>query len=115
MDDSQAEPCRKGEWEKRFRSAPLPAITKAVGFIVATYADGDGTSARPGNALLVDDLGLSRRAISSHLTTLRESGWLLLVRNGSNLGRQAKVSEYRLSRPIAGADPQVGSGAPPCT
>ena len=99
MDTWKAEPCKKVDWERRFRSAPIAVATKAVGFVMASYAAVDGRSVRPGHSLLMEDTGLSQRAISGHVTALRESGWLILVRNGSNLGRQAKVSEYRLSCP----------------
>ena len=36
MDTWKAEPCKKVDWERRFRSAPIAVATKAVGFVMAS-------------------------------------------------------------------------------
>lgn len=99
MDTWKAEPCRTLEWHRRFRSAALPIATKGVGLVLASYANMDGTSVRPGMAALMECTGLEERQLRRHLTAIRTAGWAILICTGSSFGRSAKTSEYRLSYP----------------
>ena len=100
MDTWKAEPCRKHEWERRFRAAPVPIVTKGVPFIVATYANGTGTSARPSVELVMENSGLGERAVREHLSALRASGWLMLTAPGvGGRGQRPRAATYRLSFP----------------
>lgn len=100
MDTWKAEPCRKHDWERRFRAAPVPILTKGIGFILSTYADGNGTNARPRVELLMQHSELSERTVREHLSALRATGWLLQTAAGvGGRGRPPKAATYRLSYP----------------
>ncbi|OZD31699.1 hypothetical protein CH247_11070 [Rhodococcus sp. 06-156-3b] len=72
---------------------------RGVAYIMFDHSHEDGTEARPGVDLLTAKTGLSERTIRRHLTANVDAGWLVLVSKGSNSGRAAKKSVYRLAYP----------------
>ncbi|TAK32285.1 MAG: hypothetical protein EPO40_02880 [Myxococcaceae bacterium] len=100
MDTWKAEPCGKHVWEQHLRVAALPIVTKGVAFLMATYSNGAGANVRPSIELVMQHSGLSERAVREHLSTLRNSGWLILVTAGSGgRGQRPRAAVYRLSYP----------------
>lgn len=86
------------EWERAFRSAAIkPTSAMAVGFIVATYANADGTSIHPGIERIAEGMGASTDTVGRALDTLRRLGWLTRVKEGSS--RLGQADEYALSTP----------------
>lgn len=53
----------------------------------------------PGRDLLSERLGLSTRTVDRSLASLRESGWIVRVRRGSDNGRRKIADTYRLAYP----------------
>ena len=93
-------PGRRYAWERALLAmADLQPTTKLVGLALATYANGDGTKAHPGQERLATDCGISSRSIRTHLTTLRERGWIECTFSGSSMGRRAFSDEYSLVVP----------------
>lgn len=90
---------RKLQWQQALRGWELPPTTKLVGYTLSTYANGDGTEARPSQATLANDCGLKRRAMWEHLRALREAEVIERVSSGSNLGHVNAADVYRLTIP----------------
>lgn len=89
-----AQPLR-WEWERAVRSARLGLRDTAVALALATWANADGTSIRPGDALVAEGLGVSTRTVERARAVLVERGLLRLVQPG----RFGRASEYALSLP----------------
>jgi hypothetical protein len=89
-------------WEKDFRAAAklsgekLGGTTVAVGFVLATYANIDGSSIRPSLETVADGLGMSRSAVDKAVARLRDEQWVIRERDNRLSG---KPSEYRLNIP----------------
>ena len=89
------------DWERAIRDLPLrPYLMKLVAFALATYANQDGTRARPGEQRLAGDCGVTDRAVRTHLTALRNLG-LIQSRSAGHGGRRGLADEYELSIPAA--------------
>ncbi|MDV8055075.1 MULTISPECIES: hypothetical protein [unclassified Rhodococcus (in: high G+C Gram-positive bacteria)] len=90
----------KFAWHKAYsRQHDVKIEERHVGYIMFDHAHKDGTEARPGIDLIVEYTGLSERTVSRHLAANVAAGWLVLVSSGSNSGRLAKKSVYRLAYP----------------
>ncbi|WP_157519485.1 helix-turn-helix domain-containing protein [Modestobacter sp. Leaf380] len=87
------------EWERVFRRCRLPSTTKAVGFAMATYADGDGSRIYPGAARLAAVTGLSERSVRGALTNLRDLGLVHRTVKGGMRGTHAFADVYQLQIP----------------
>jgi hypothetical protein len=85
-------------WEKTVRNARLGVSSTAVALVLATYANADGSSVRPGVSRVATGLGVSTRTVDRAMARLREEGYLLKVREGNS--RAGKADEYRLSLPL---------------
>jgi len=98
---AESDPATKWEWEKAFRARFANEDNGRAAFAVATvlamHADGDGTNTFPSVDRLVQETGYSRSATLGALKTLRLSGWVQQVSQGS--GASKKTSVYRLSIP----------------
>jgi DNA-binding transcriptional ArsR family regulator len=88
------------EWERVLRRVRLGSPTKAVALALATYADRDGSSVRPGVARLSAVTELSERSVRNALTRLRDLGLIERTREGSRNGRRALTDEHRLAIPV---------------
>lgn len=86
------------EWHRRFMRSTHDTTTKAVGSLLLTYADPDGTSVFPGRSRIAADLNMSVSTADRALKTLRGAGWIARVRRGTSNG---KADEYRLRMPTA--------------
>ena len=101
-------------WERAFReNCGLPASTRLVGLVVATFMDDDGTDAWPGLVTLSRCCGLGQRAVSKHLAVLVESGWLVRTREGRKVGSGAgafgQPAAYVASIPAGGTGVHPGT------
>ncbi len=88
----------RNDWERTMRRvrADKPA-TQHVAFVLATWADPDGSRVRPGIARLVLVTRLSERTVRRALEWLRDEEFILKVKHGNRHAREA--DEYRLSIP----------------
>lgn len=86
------------DWERSaIRYTDMPSTEKLVAYALGTFANADGTSARPGSALLATATGLHRSTVEQALSRLRDRGLIHQVSRGG--GR--KASEYELALPDA--------------
>ncbi|WP_189059622.1 helix-turn-helix domain-containing protein [Longimycelium tulufanense] len=94
-------PCGRFEWERILRRIrTLPWTIKSYGFLLASYADPDGTRIFPGNKTLAEITGHSLRTVARCLAYLRTKlGLLQVVRRGGGRGRGRRATEYRLTIP----------------
>ena len=109
-------PARRFEWERIVRRLQISRSTKALAFILATYASADGSNVRPGRERLANVAARSPRTITRSLVELRDLGLIERTVEGSNYGRQAMSDEYRLTIPtdlqerVEMLDPDEGTG-----
>lgn len=89
----------KFEWHKRYGQSDVPAKARSVAYLVWDHADAEGANAYPGIDGLAKAIKADERTVRRHLTANVAAGWLVLVSNGSNSGRSAKASVYRLAYP----------------
>ncbi|MHA7284834.1 helix-turn-helix domain-containing protein [Arthrobacter sp. MDT3-44] len=101
--DFIALPTGRFEWERIVRRLIVkPPSIKMVGLLMATYANKDGSSVRPGQARLAAVMGASISTVDRGQRELERLGFLELVRRGHSLGRGSQrgyASEYRLTLP----------------
>jgi hypothetical protein len=87
-------------WQRALRGASLPPTVQHVLLLLATYADGDGTSARPGEERLAAAAGLSTSTVRRALALARRLGWV--VRSAASTARsrgRGRADEYALTVP----------------
>lgn len=77
-------------------SAVKGALVKGVALALASYADADGGSVRPGTARIAVDCEISYQVAKRCVAALRELGLITVVRQGN---RQGQADEYRLTLP----------------
>lgn len=97
--------CFRFEWEQELRSRyaaergrPVPQ-EMAIGLLLATYGNADGTSIFPTQARMRDQLGYARtslKPIVDGIRNLRESGWIHEIKKGNQV---EGPSRYRLIIP----------------
>lgn len=87
------------DWERIVRRYPLPPVPKLVAFVLATYADQDGSRIYPGVARLAAVTGLSQRSVKSALGVLRGVGLINRIVSGGHRGARAFADEYALTIP----------------
>lgn len=94
-------PSVRSRWEQGLRSCPDATRSRlAVLLILGTYANADGTSARPGLATLAEDCGVSVTVAQRAIRWALSEGWLTQVRRGHRRGDgSTTASEYRLTIP----------------
>jgi hypothetical protein len=71
----------KFEWQRELYRARLGLTTTAVGVILSTYADLDGTSIYPSFKKLAEGIGMDRGTFSNHAAKLVELGVLKIHRS----------------------------------
>lgn len=102
-DDDGLQDLGRFEWERIIRRCKLPTTTKAVALMFATYANGDGSSIRPGETRLALALGVQPRNVRRHLAELRRLGLIKRVKRGHGEGRgyigKAFADAYKLTMP----------------
>lgn len=84
------------EFSQLVRRAELPATTKLVALVYASYGGAEGRRIWPGEERVAAECGVDGRTVRRHLTALRGMGMLTRVR-GHSPGR---ADEYCLSWPI---------------
>ncbi|MGV9672465.1 helix-turn-helix domain-containing protein [Gordonia sp. NPDC003504] len=83
----------KLDWLRSLRGADLTPLQFRVLVILATYANADGSDARPGVDRLIRECQTSRKSIQRSLRQLVEAGHIEVVSAGGGRGRAA---EYRI-------------------
>ncbi|MGY2082791.1 helix-turn-helix domain-containing protein [Blastococcus sp. SYSU DS0539] len=96
-------------WAKAFRASGLGSRAIAVGMILATYANSDGTNVRPSLERVAREMGVSPRTVYRGRDDVLKAGFLALVRASDPPKRP--VAEYRLTIPQEGqADRTAAAG-----
>lgn len=85
------------EWQRVLRRVKMTPSTKLVGFVLATYANNDGSSAYPSVAKLVRVTGMSKRTVLRALDDLR--GFGLIERTDRSRRRVGLADTHRLTVP----------------
>lgn len=94
---SAREPIGRFEWERLVRRIRLPEPVRLTAFILATFADPDGSNIRPGMPLLTACRDKSERTCQRHLATLIALGLIAVTERGNQYGLRTSV--YRLTAP----------------
>lgn len=89
-----AEAANVREWTDTIRRSRLDRTTKGVAFLLATFADSDGSRIFPGVARVAVTAGVDYKTAKRVLATLMNCGLLEKVRGKS--GRRGRSDEYRL-------------------
>lgn len=101
--DFTREPAVRFEWERVFRRALIkPPSTKLLGFVMATYADQDGSKIHPGQKRLANVMGTSVSTVDRGQRALEDLGFIEMVRKGHSAGRgsaKGYASEFQLTLP----------------
>src|SRR5207248_1909117 len=124
-------PAARFAWEKRLRrDKTVTWAVRATGLLIATYANKDGSHARPGVPLLMADMCLKERAVRNHLAELVRLGYLIKTSNFTPAEQRAGklATVYQLGLPVPGnrtvdgsegasedAEGCIGKGASECT
>lgn len=86
-------------WIRAFRGAKVPMNAKAVGFVLASYGNADGTSNHPGLARLARDFDVDEKTVRRHLDTLERSGWVRRTHDGRAGISRKEADDYQLTIP----------------
>jgi len=81
-------------WLKRTDGHKFTGAEFRVLVSLFNHSSADGTNAHPGIALLTEETGYKKAAISQALTSLMERGWITQTRKGS--GNSGQTSVYAL-------------------
>ena len=100
-------------WERALVASELPTRAKAVGLVMAMYADADGGSVFPGVERLATETGQGARTVKRALAELRSAAYVALVSSGQ--WRRGKADEYRLSLPSASGANEALTRGPSAT
>lgn len=87
------------DWERILRRLILPWDVKAVGLLMATWADADGSRIRPGIEVLTVSSGRSERTVRRLVGKLRNLGLIEVTSRGGGRGGAGRTTEYRLTIP----------------
>ena len=83
-------------WTQAFRDSVSPGgPARVTGYALATFANADGSSVRPGMARLMLATDLGRSTLRRALPALIGDGWLVEVTPGTT----GRATEYRLTLP----------------
>lgn len=94
-------PLDRFEWERLLRDMELPSAQKLVGYALATYVNGDGSSAYPGVPGLVKATGLHRATVIRALSEMERSGLITVHFRGGSKGVQRGLATiYQLAAPV---------------
>lgn len=100
-------------WHKAFGKSDVPSHIRPIGYIIWDYTNERGEQAFPGNEIIAQSTGLNKKTVERGLTFLREAGWLFRVSKGSNSGRKAMNSVYRLSYPAGYSEQETHATSVP--
>lgn len=81
------------QWTDVLRRTCMVKSTKLVGFLLATYADSNGTRIFPGVARVSVECGLTYNMTQAAMAELRSAGLIEVVRQAA---RRGESDEYRL-------------------
>jgi len=93
-------PVGRFEWEAVLRRLELPKEVKYVGFVMATYADPNGTRVRPGAAELAAAVGDAESTLRRRVSFLRKHGLIAQTSRGGGRNGAGRATEYRLTLPV---------------
>jgi hypothetical protein len=99
-DPTAPRPVGRYEWEAVMRRLALPKEVKYVGFVMATYADPNGTRIRPGAAELAAAVGDGESTLRRRVSFLRKTGLILQTSRGGGRNGAGRATEYRLALPV---------------
>ncbi|BDC74991.1 helix-turn-helix domain-containing protein [Prescottella equi] len=99
------QPAHRFEWERVMRRVSMPAGVKGLAFVLASYADGDGTRIHPSNARLANVMEKSEKTIERGMTWLVAAGFVVITRRRNS--RAGIANEYRLTLPVDVLDRMV--------
>lgn len=102
-------PAGRFTWERDLRASTLSIRTKGVAMIMASYANANGASIRPGHTQLAADTSVSVATLKRALAELHAAGFIDTVARGRSYGRGGGgfASEYRLTLPRASLFPAI--------
>lgn len=100
-------------WTRAFRGAKIPMNAKAVGLVVASYGNADGSSNHPGLARLARDFDVDEKTIRRHLETLVRAGWMRRTHDGRAGVSRKEADDYQLTIPQTLPKPAAGDDEPP--
>lgn len=98
-DPTAPRPVGRFEWEAVLRRLALPKEVKYVGFVMATYADPNGTRIRPGAAELAAAVGDGESTLRRRVSFLRKAGLIVQTSRGGGRNGAGRATEYRLTLP----------------
>jgi hypothetical protein len=99
-DSTAPRPVGRFEWEAVLRRLALPKEVKYVGFVMATYADPNGTRIRPGAAELAAAVGDGESTLRRRVSFLRKAGLIVQTSRGGGRNGAGRATEYRLTLPL---------------
>ena len=99
-------------WTRAFRGAKVPMNAKAVGMVMASYGNADGSNNHPGLARLARDFDVDEKTIRRHLETLERAGWLRRTHDGRTGLSRKEADDYQLTIPQASSMVE-GNDEPP--
>lgn len=96
----ELKPTGRYEWERLVRRIVMPWPTKALCFLLSTYADSNGTRVRPGVDVLAAVTGLSEKTARRRLAEIYAAGLLAKTRRGGGRNGRGRAAEYQLTIPV---------------
>ncbi len=84
-------------WERALRGSELNKAARAVGFVMGTYSNMDGTKVHPGIDQLAAGSAYGDRQTRAAVKSLESAGFVSLVKAGNSL--RGEANEYRLTIP----------------
>lgn len=81
------------DWERALLSSELPAPTRAIALVLATWVGGDVTC-WPSRPTIAARAGVTVRTVATHLSVLRKRGWIV-----SRRGAPGRSNRYTLMIP----------------
>lgn len=98
----EPKPVGRFDWERLVDRAEMPKHLKALAYVMAHYANRDGSNVRVGRKLLADILDDSEHTVSTNREALVSMGFLTLIKRGGGRGGDGTVNVYRLTDPGPG-------------
>lgn len=99
------------EWLRRVVRSDLDHTAKLVGTDLFNYANGDGSSVKPGPSKLAKNLNYDPRTVTRALKRLRDAGWITLVSKGGVVDGRNTPNHWHLTFPSAATASDQGRGA----
>lgn len=88
-------------WQDAFITSGLTGNTGFIALLMATKDNGDGKGFFISANQIAEMTGLSERSIRTHITALRDAGWIEVTHRGGNQGGTARANRYKLTYPDA--------------